>query len=186
MIKFVFSILLFCLFSINVNAEAFEEIKGKPRAIDGKTLIINGQKIHLFGVDAPEFDQMCQKKETHQPFQCGVISAHKLKRMIDHVASVTCKGKGRTSEGVLLATCFDGRIDINEQIILRGWAMLDENNSVKKYQRIEKGVRFGSTTLGEVIWQADFIKPWEWRRGKRLPAAPSHFKVDKVIRTNAN
>jgi len=182
MIKIVISILLFSAVSIDTIGASFKEIKGKPRAIDGKRLIINGQKIQLYGVDAPEFDQMCQKKETHQPFQCGVISAHKLKRMIDHVAEITCIEKGTTDNGTLLASCFDGRIDINEQIILRGWAIVDEHASVKKYKRIEQYVKFD--TVNEVIWQDDFIKPWEWRKGKRLPAPPAHYKVEKMTRSN--
>ena len=182
MIKIFTSILLFSALSIDANSDSLKEIKGKPRAIDGKTLIINGQKLQLFGVDAPEFDQMCQKKETHQPFQCGVISAHKLKRMVDHVPEVTCTGKGYTSEGMLLASCYDGRIDINEQIILKGWAIVDEKESEKKYKRIEQYVKFD--TVNEVIWQADFIKPWEWRKGKRLPAPPAHYKVEKMTRSN--
>jgi len=182
MIKKFISILLLSALSINAQSDAPKEIKGKPRAIDGKTLIINGQKLQLYGVDAPEFDQMCQKKETRQPFQCGVISAHKLKRMVDHVPEVTCTEKGYTSKGILLASCYDGKIDINEQIILRGWAIVDENASVPKYKRIEQYVKFD--TVNEVIWQDDFINPWEWRKGKRLPAPPAHFKVEKMTRSN--
>jgi endonuclease YncB( thermonuclease family) len=181
--KTFITILLFGSISINAHSDSLKEIKGKPRAIDGKTLVINGQKLQLFGIDAPEFDQMCQKKETHQPFQCGVISAHKLKRMVDHVPEVSCTEKGHTSTGVLLVSCYDGRIDISEQIILKGWAIVDENASVKKYKRIEQFVKFD--TVNEVIWQADFIKPWEWRKGKRLPTPPAHFKVDKMTRSNA-
>ncbi len=38
-----------------------EDLKGKPRIVDGDTLWIGPTKIRLHGIDAPESNQTCKK-----------------------------------------------------------------------------------------------------------------------------
>lgn len=177
MIKIFLSLLFFCLLSINANADSFKEIKGQAHSLNGRTLKINGQKVQLYGIDAPDFEQMCQSKNQRKPFQCGLISNFKLFKLTKHL-DLVCKGKGHSNDGTLLATCYVGKIDIAQQMLLLGWAIADENVSVKKYKIIEKDMQAREVGL----WDGHFIKPWEWRKGKRLP--PSKYKAIKVIKIN--
>ena len=56
--KILISIVFILLFNQSVFGET---IIGKATVIDGDTIKINGIKIRLFGIDAPEKKQLCQK-----------------------------------------------------------------------------------------------------------------------------
>ena len=56
----LFSLLIFFLFSI-VSHSSEKIILGNAKVIDGDTIKINDNKIRLFGIDAPEKKQMCEK-----------------------------------------------------------------------------------------------------------------------------
>ena len=47
------------LLLVPVIAEA-DDLKGKPRVVDGDTICIGETKIRLHGVDAPEMKQTCK------------------------------------------------------------------------------------------------------------------------------
>ena len=52
-------------------------ITGKPIITDADTLVIDGEKIRLHGMDAPEMRQICFT--AGQPFACGVVARDQLK-----------------------------------------------------------------------------------------------------------
>ncbi len=55
------------------------------------------------------------------------------------------------------------RADINEQIVLQGWALACRQYSMD-YVSAEKAAK----SLSEGLWKGQFVPPWDWRRGKRL------------------
>jgi endonuclease YncB( thermonuclease family) len=59
------SSLIFILFITSITnslSEVKNIIKGKAKVIDGDTIKIEEKKIRLFGIDAPEINQTCGKK----------------------------------------------------------------------------------------------------------------------------
>lgn len=38
-------------------------LSGPAKIVDGNTLVINGQIVRLYGIDAPEYDQNCMNAE---------------------------------------------------------------------------------------------------------------------------
>jgi len=65
----------------------------------------------------------------------------------------------RDRYGRLLAVCYAGPFDINEQMVLDGWAMAYRKYS-EDYVRAETFAR----ARREGLWRGEFLPPWEWRR----------------------
>ena len=57
--KYFFSTVFFIFFFLQ-NSQS-EIISGLPVVTDGDTIKINNNKIRLFGIDAPEKKQLCEK-----------------------------------------------------------------------------------------------------------------------------
>ena len=66
--------------------------------------------------------------------------------------------------GRLVAVCFADGQDINKQIVIDGFA-LDYRRYSRDYIAAERNVRRDKAGM----WQGTFVKPWDWRRGDRLP-----------------
>ena len=56
----LFSLLILLTLS-NFSISSEKAVYGKAQVIDGDTIKINDKKIRLFGIDAPEKKQICQK-----------------------------------------------------------------------------------------------------------------------------
>ena len=63
-------------------------IIGTASVIDGDTLEVQGQRIRLHGIDAPESRQLCLLDD--KPWQCGKDAANALAEQIGH-RPVTCE-----------------------------------------------------------------------------------------------
>jgi endonuclease YncB( thermonuclease family) len=61
---------------------AFADIlSGQASIIDGDTLEIHGTRIRLWGIDAPESNQLC-RSENNLQYQCGAKAANELDTFI--------------------------------------------------------------------------------------------------------
>jgi endonuclease YncB( thermonuclease family) len=54
-----------------------DDLTGQASIIDGDTLEIHGTRIRLWGVDAPESDQLCRNEDSEH-YRCGQKSANEL------------------------------------------------------------------------------------------------------------
>ncbi|HJM61718.1 MAG TPA: hypothetical protein QF813_09565 [Alphaproteobacteria bacterium] len=61
------TIALAALFPLAASAT---ELTGKPRIIDGDTIVIGDQRIRLHGIDTPEAKQTCQRQNGTE-YRCG-------------------------------------------------------------------------------------------------------------------
>jgi endonuclease YncB( thermonuclease family) len=109
-------------------AQPPQPISGKVVAVfDGDTFEIdklapNGKRIHvrLRGIDAPEKKQMCAADGA--PYPCGRFAGNALLRKILG-ASVMCHPEGSQSYGRVVAICYLGNRDINQEMVRDGWAV---------------------------------------------------------------
>ena len=135
---------------------AHADITGKPRVVDGDTIIINLERILLHGIDAPELRQLCtiDGKE----WACGREATRALVIFIGD-QTVTCKGEARDRYDRLIAVCFAGPHNLNAKMVSEGWALAYRRYS-KDYIAVEKQAMFAKRGM----WGGEFMKPWEWRK----------------------
>jgi endonuclease YncB( thermonuclease family) len=127
-------------------------LAGRPRVIDGDTLVLGAERIRLSGIDAPELRQVCRRDESDWP--CGTVARDHLAGLIGD-ADMRCKTGGDDRYGRRLATCIaDGR-DLNAAMVRAGHAL-----AFGGYEAEEEAAR--SRKLG--LWAGTFDAPRTWRR----------------------
>src|SRR5690606_38236098 len=92
---------------------------GPATVIDGDTLEIDGRRIRLFGIDAPELSQSCERDG--ERWACGQASADELRVMIG-AYQLSCTGDEEDTFGRLVAVCTVSGIDVGRQMVADGWA----------------------------------------------------------------
>ena len=136
-----------------VMGAAFET----ARVIDGDTLeLADGQKLRLWGIDAPEGSQSCQRYG--RPWRCGDDATAALEALVAG-RKLTCDAHDRDRYGRIVAVCrVDGR-DIGAELVHQGWALDYADYSDGAYadeqveaERVQRG-----------LWSGSFVPPWEWR-----------------------
>jgi endonuclease YncB( thermonuclease family) len=152
---------LVCILVLSTSATNAAELNGKPRVIDGDTIELSGQRVRLHGIDTPETKQECRKGDG-AAYQCGTMATFALAELIEE-HWVKCTGDGNDRYNRLVATCFAGPVNLNLEMVRRGWALAYRQYS-KRYIAVEAEAK----TRHVGLWQGTFVKPWEWRRGRRL------------------
>lgn len=132
---------------------------GNVKVTDGDTLVVNGVKIRLYGIDAPERAQKCTAKGEEWP--CGRESTLHLKTLILQ-SDVRCKTKDVDRYGRTLAICYVGSKSLNAAMVRAGYALAYRYYS-KLYVRHEEAAK--SAKAG--MWRGEFIPPWKWRRKRK-------------------
>ncbi len=97
-----------------------------------------------------------------KPWMCGKYAANVLAEKIGR-RSLACEERDRDRYGRIVARCSVAGEDLGEWMVANGWAVAYYLYSYE-YSRAEH--RAKSARRG--IWASEFVKPWEWRRGKRL------------------
>jgi endonuclease YncB( thermonuclease family) len=134
-------------------------LTGVATVKDARTLVVDGETVELYGIDAVEIDQTCRTKREKE-FPCGVVAAKALATVVRNV-EVKCQtvGSGSPMKSVI---CRAGPMDVAEQQVLLGWAFADPKTG-EQYRRAERAAR----VLNEGIWKGKFEYPWDWRKQHR-------------------
>ena len=164
--KIIYLILLIIFFS-KTNSYS-EEITGYAKVIDGDTIRIKENKIRLYGIDAPENNQICSKPwlsfniiTFNKDYECGLKTTNLLKKFIKN-EKLVCEKKSMDRYNRVVAICFKKRRDINSWLVRNGYALAYIKYS-KKYILQEKEAE--RDKLG--LWQGTFEKPWDWRKNEK-------------------
>lgn len=146
-----------------------QEISGPAQVADGDTLSLGDMRIRLFGIDAPELAQTCNREG--EQWACGEAARAELVKLVQD-QSVTCLGRENDAYGRLVATCRVGRVDLGEAMVGAGWATAYTQYSTDYVEREALAKRF---RLG--IWAATFETPATWRAAHPRSAPNSRRTV---------
>ena len=148
--------------------------------IDADTIELDGLKIRLSGIDAPEMEQSCEDIN-FESYSCGVSSREALQTLIKGMPKqiVQCVYFGKDMYNRSIGECSIGKININMWLVENGWALAYRKYSGKyvKNENIAKINRAG-------IWIGKFTEPWNWRRGKQLHTNSEKSNDECLIKGN--
>lgn len=143
-------------------------IIGRATVIDGDTIEIHGQRIRLWGIDAPERRQTCTRGG--ETYRCGQEAATYLGDLIGQ-NTVRCAPRGRPDRyRRIVATCSISpgpcldrgcatRIDLAETLVADGRALDYPRYSQRAYATLQADAQRHRRGL----WAGTFQSPWAWR-----------------------
>jgi endonuclease YncB( thermonuclease family) len=149
-----------------------DNLTGQASIIDGDTLEIHGTRIRLWGIDAPESNQLCRGDDSIQ-YRCGAKAANDLdsflnKRPIDCV-SVSFDQFRRT-----VAVCSIDGVDLAEWLVRNGLALDWPTYSKGKYDKAQRD----ADHAGRGMWAGSYVEPWLFRACIRQAGKPGDCSDD--------
>ena len=141
---------------------------GQVSVVDGDTLELHGQRIRIFGIDAPESSQLCEAK-TGKSWRCGAAAANALSTFIAS-RPVECMPRDRDRYQRVVAQCQVAGMDIGAWLVGSGWALAFRRYSTD-YVLAETKAAQGRRGIHDSY----FVAPWDYRRDSkdRLQIRPS-------------
>lgn len=132
---------------------------GPARVIDGDTIDVGGMRIRLWGIDAPESKQMCERQGA--AYACGHEATAHLRALVAG-AAVACEPRVKDRYGRTVAICRVGLVDVGAAMVRDGWALAFVRYSVD-YVAQEQEARLA----GRGMWAGIFTFPWQWRATRK-------------------
>lgn len=132
---------------------------GGVQVLDGDTLNLGGQRIRLYGVDAPESDQSCERGGV--VWRCGADATAALRSFLAG-RQVTCTALSRDVYGRTIAQCAADGQDVGTWLVREGLAVAYREYSTTYVadEALARRERRG-------IWGGRFVMPSEHRRSAR-------------------
>jgi|tagenome__1003787_1003787.scaffolds.fasta_scaffold20924221_2 endonuclease YncB( thermonuclease family) len=152
-------LLLFAILTVHPALGA--DLTGPVRVIDGDTIDMQGVRIRLWGIDAPESRQTCAGK-TGEVYECG-RDATAVMSELTRDRTVECSQRDIDRYRRIVAVCRTEAGEINAAMVRRGWAVDYTQYSGGHYKADEEAAH--SAGLG--IWSGRFELPSDWRRDRR-------------------
>lgn len=168
-----------------------ETILGRAKVVDGDTLEVEGSRVRLFGIDAPELDQTCLRGGA--VWACGREAAEQLAALVGD-AKLECQIRGSDQYRRLLAVCYSGGEDVNQAMVEHGWAL-----AYRVYGDDYVASEMRAKGYGLGIWSSQFTAPADFRlmrnasakqpgggAGAKPVQKPIPARSDCVIKGNRN
>ncbi len=134
---------------------------GTARIVDGDTLIINAQRIRLYGVDALEKFQKCKTEEGRE-WECGMAVKDQLTLLVNK-SKIYCFRIDKDKYKREVSICFNHKFqDINAEMVRSGHAVAYRSYSTMYIvqEREAKEAQRG-------VWSGIFESPEKYRRSKK-------------------
>ena len=143
------------LFAVMLGASpALADVSGRvSRVHDGDTFTLAGQKVRIWGIDAPELKQQCGG------VACGTAARDALQQLV-RSRTVVCVQVDRDRYKRIVASCRAAGRDLGEAMVRSGNALDYRRYSRGRYRDAERAAQ--ARRVG--MWSGEFEKPWEYRR----------------------
>jgi endonuclease YncB( thermonuclease family) len=154
--------LLCALLLSNLPAATYAENKavwGSARAQDGDSLMVDGTRVRLFGIDAPELDQSCRRDG--QSWNCGSAAQEQLANLVTGKMTM-CTVVDTDQYGRQVARCSVGSIDINRTMVASGFAV-----AYRKYSTDFVAAEASAKAAHLGLWAGTFELPSQYRHDER-------------------
>lgn len=155
--KYALKTIAFLIFAFAFSANFCFAEDQKTEVIDGDSLEINGERIRLAGIDAPEYRQYCFDAEKKK-YDCGIEAKKYLQTLVD-APDFYCKTKDVDIYKRKLSVCYAYGKNINKKMIEEGWAIAYRTNN--PFYHI---AQMRAKINGKGIFQGKFIAPEIYRR----------------------
>lgn len=137
-----------------------ESFRGKARAKDGDSLRVGRREVRLWGIDAPEFDQSCDRDG--RSWDCGRAARAALASRVDGRV-IVCVARDRDAYRRAVSVCrIEGR-SLNEWMVRQGWAVDYRRYSGGAYAAAERQ----AAKARRGIWSGRFERPDRYRQRHR-------------------
>jgi endonuclease YncB( thermonuclease family) len=177
------TVLIAMLVSMSMPAMAQQPILGIAQAKDGDSLEVNGVRIRLYGIDAPELSQTCNRGGKQWP--CGRDAFDNLSGLATG-REVRCSRLGRDDFDRVLAKCTVGGFEVNRTMVERGYA-----TAFRKYSNDYVAAENRAKEAGLGIWASEFNAPADVRaegqnRASTRSEAPARPEVRSLSSAPSN
>lgn len=160
---------LLILVTARIDRVTTRHVGGDAVVNDGDTITLKGQRIRLRGIDAPEYNQTCDKGGA--TYACGRAAREALVSLAGGGA-IDCAGWERDRYDRLLAVCTSGGVDLNRRLVEEGWAV-----AYGDYADAEQSAR--ERRVG--LWAGSFERPREWRVEHGGMAESEHDLFGRIV-----
>jgi endonuclease YncB( thermonuclease family) len=149
-----------------------DDLIGQASVIDGDTLEIHGTRIRIFGIDAPESDQLCRNGES-ELYRCGQKASNAL---FDFIARrpVECIEVDRDRYKRAVSVCTVGGTDVADWLVRNGLALDWPQYSKGGYADAQAEAKREQRGM----WGGSFKEPWNYRACRRAGGRPEGCSDD--------
>ena len=148
------------------GAAVADELIGQASVIDGDTIEIHGARVRIFGIDAPESDQLCHDARSYQ-YRCGQKASNALFEFIDR-RPVDCVEVDRDRYKRAVSVCTVGGTDIADWLVRNGLALDWPQYSKGGYAAAQAEAKREQRGM----WAGNFKEPWNYRACRRSGGRP--------------
>lgn len=157
------TLVLFLALALPVNAVT---LSGQARVVDGDSLVVAGERVRLFGIDAPELKQRCDVSGRN--WACGTWAKDALAQIIGQ-GVLRCEALDRDRYGRTVARCMVSNRDVGAAMVRAGAA-----TAYLRYSTDYAGIEAAAKREARGLWSGAVTAPGAYRKvAKRGTAAPA-------------
>lgn len=132
---------------------------GLGRVVDGDTLDVGMVRVRLYGIDAFERSQTCDRRQG--PWDCGAAATEALKARAER-QELVCQVLDTDRYGRKVSRCERQGVDVARALVADGLAVAYSRYS-RDYIAEEAAARAGAVGA----WEGSFDRPEQWRSRSR-------------------